>query len=287
MPQQIDISIIIVSYKCLGPLKECLDSIAAQDGISRQVIVVDNGSRDGTAEFLESLPIKKVILGKNIGFGAGVNLGQGMANGTHLLILNPDTILPPGTLKSLHDYACRTENVGLISPLMVSPDGTPQFSARSLPTRLDFLFGRGSPLFKLGLTREKQAGYIQCLSGAPISVPAVSATAAMIKTELFRSLGGFDQRFFMYLEDIDLCKRIGAERLGIWLLPDIKVIHGWRQSTRARPYFTSFHHHLSVLKYFMKHNANQPVRNLLLAAALSCGFLASSLLIFFGGGGRR
>jgi GT2 family glycosyltransferase len=287
LPQQIDISIIIVSYNCLGPLKVCLDSISAQDGVSREIIVVDNASSDGTAEFLNSLEIRKAVLQRNIGFGAGINLGQGSANGAFLFFLNPDTILPPGTLRSLYNCACRIEKAGLISPLITWADGTAQLSARGLPTRLDFLFGRGSPLFKLGFTGEMQAGYIQTFGEDPISVPAVSATAVMIKTELFRSLGGFDQRFFMYLEDIDLCKRIGMQGLGIWLLPEIKIIHGWRQSSKTRPYFTAFHHHLSVLKYFMKHYRNQPVRNLLLAVALAFGFLASSLLTFFGRGDRR
>jgi hypothetical protein len=287
LPSQIDISVVIVSYNCLESLKACLGSITAQEGITYEVIVVDNASDDGTREFLKCLKLNKTLLETNIGFGAGINLGASMAQGAFLFVLNPDTFLPPWTLKALYDFACENENAGLISPLIVWPNGAVQNSARSLPTRWDFLFGRGSPLFKLRITGERRAGYIEPTNDDPIVVPAVSATAAFIRAELFQSLGGFDSRFFMYLEDIDLCKRIGQRGMTIWLQPRVKVVHGWRQSSKTRPYFTSYHHHLSVLRYFRKHHPNQPIRNIMLAIVLSAGFLTSALLIAFGGGIKR
>lgn len=281
---KIDVSIVIVSYNCLGPLKECLESIAAQDGVTYEVIVVDNASNDGTAQFLKDRKTRGAFLENNIGFGAGINLGQNEATGEFLFILNPDTILPSGTLQALYDFANNNENTGLLSPLIIWPDGETQRSARKLPTRVDFLFGRGSPLFKLGITGEKHAGYIQISDNKPLRVPAISATAAFLRTGLFRSLGGFDSRFFMYLEDIDLCKRVAEQKLDIWLLPQIKVIHGWRQSSSGRPYFASFHHHISVYKYFRKHYPRQPVRNFLLLTVLIFGFMISLLIIAFGRG---
>jgi hypothetical protein len=287
LPSQIDISVIIVSYNCRNLLEECLRSVAAQEGVTHEIIVVDNASKDGAPEFLKSQGIKKMLSPQNVGFGVGANIAAGMADGDYLLILNPDTTLPPGTLKALRDFTCEVENAGLVSPSIVGLDGTVQRSARSLPTRLDFLFGRGSPLFKLGITGEKRAGYIESLDDGPARVPAVSATAAFIRADLFRSLGGFDPRFFMYLEDIDLCKRIGERGLDVWLHPGVKVIHGWGQSSKTRPYFTAFHHHLSVLKYFQKHYPRQPIRNLLLAIALALGFIVSSLLMLLGRGKRR
>jgi GT2 family glycosyltransferase len=86
----------------------------------------------------------------------------------------------------------------------------------------------------------------------------------------------------MYLEDIDLCRRLGQAGLEIWLHPGIKVVHGWRKSSRTRPYFALYHHHLSVLKYFAKYYPTQIMRNSLLAAILLIGFIFSSLLILIG-----
>jgi GT2 family glycosyltransferase len=238
---------------------------------------VDNDSRDGTKEFLDSLTIKKVISEKNRGFGAGVNIGRSMADGAYLFFLNPDTILPPGTLKSLHDFACQNPSAAIISPTIIWPDGKLQPHARHFPSRLDFFFGRGSPLFKLGITHERMAGYIEPSNG-PLKAPAVSATALFMISDLFRQLGGFDERFFMYLEDLDFCRRAAQAGYDIWLLPDIRVIHRWRQSSKGRPYFSSYHHHLSVLKYFGKHNRHQFLRNFTLLLALAAGFVVSSLM---------
>jgi GT2 family glycosyltransferase len=278
----VEISIIIVTFNSLDPLKACLKSIGGQEGVAFETIVVDNKSSDGTGEFLGTQNVRRILPEKNEGFGAGVNLGQALAAGRYLFILNPDTILPPFTLKALHSFAVRADNFGLISPLIVWPNGSIQPSARKLPTRFDFLFGRGSPLFKLGITGENRAGYIRTEDEYPAAVPAVSATALFIETALFRSLDGFDRRFFMYLEDIDLCRRISEKNLTIWLLPAVRVIHGWRQSSKMRPYFSAFHHHRSVFQYFAKYYPTQFIQNLLLAAALVVGFILSSALIFTG-----
>lgn len=282
MPGSINISVVIVSYECLGPLKECLGSLLNQGEISFEIIVVDNDSGDGTGEFLKSENIKSVLLYRNIGFGAAVNIGQLQAGGEYLFILNPDTVVPPGTLKSLYEFATATPGAGIVSPLIIWPDGTIQRSARQFPSRYDFLFGRGSPLFKLGLTGERQAGYIVAFDSGATTVPAVSATAAFIETALFRSLGCFDERYFLYLEDLDLCRRVAASGKDIWMLPEIKVAHAWRQSSGSRPYFASYHHHLSVYKYFRKFYPRQYARNFLLAIALTIGFIMNSILLIFG-----
>lgn len=278
-----DVSIIIVSFNSLGYLKECLASISRQEGVTFETIVIDNGSRDSTVEFLSAQSCKSIISPKNLGFGAAVNRGAEIASGEYLLVLNPDTVLPKDCLSQLCAYADHLGDFGLLSPSFVHPDGRIQPSARNYPSRIRFLISRGSPLFKLGISGDKDAGYLIPEGNDPIRVPAVSATALFIKRGLFRGIGGFDSRYFMYLEDLDLCRRLREMKLTIWLLPSIKVIHNWGQSSKTRPYFALFHHHLSVLKYFRKYHASQWLHNSLLAIALGCGILISSALVMFRG----
>jgi len=277
------ISCVIVGYRSLECLKSCIDSLRLQEDVDFEIIVVDNDSRDGTAEFLgESRNIKGVVLDRNRGFGAAVNIAAAEAEFKYLFILNPDTVVPSGTLKKLREAAESHPGFGLIAPALEYPDGRLQLSARAFPGRRDFLLSRGSPLFKLGITGEKKAGYISPVDDKPLEVPAVSATAIMVGTSLFTKIGGFDERFFMYLEDIDLCRRIREKGAPVILLPGVKVRHSWRKSSSRRPYFASFHHHLSVLKYFDKYEKNRILLNLGLAAALIFGFIYNVLVIALG-----
>lgn len=277
------ISCVIVGYRSLDCLKSCIESLRLQENVDFEIIVVDNDSRDGTAEFLgESRNIKSVVLDRNRGFGAAANIGAGEAEFKYLFILNPDTVVPSGALKKLRDAVESLPGFGLLAPVLEYPDGRVQLSARAFPGRRDFLLSRGSPLFKLGITGEKEAGYILPGGDEPLEVPAVSATAIMVRTSLFAEVGGFDERFFMYLEDIDLCRRIREKGSPVILLPEVKIRHSWRKSSSRRPYFASFHHHLSVIKYFSKYEKSRILLNFGLATALIFGFIYNVLVITFG-----
>lgn len=279
MPFQYQISSIIVSYNCLESLKACVRSLENQTGVESEIIVIDNGSNDGTVDFLKEREFKAILSQKNLGYGAAVNRAAKKAEGKYLFILNPDTELAPVSLETLHKYAESNPDVGLVSPSLRYPDGRIQLSARRFPRRRDFLLGRGSPLFLLGLTGEKEAGYIALDGDEPVNVPAVSATALLVRSELFRRIGGCDERFFLYLEDLDLCRNVRNMEFEIVLLPSVTVFHSWRESSRKRPYFSSFHHHLSVFKYYRKHYPNQWLYNLLLLFALVVGLVISSVTI--------
>ncbi len=280
MPPECDISIIIVSYNCLESLRKCLDSIAELTGASVETIVVDNDSRDGTNDYLRNDDRTTAIVSeKNLGFGAAVNLGAKQAHGRYLFILNPDTILPQDCLARFLDFVKLHPDFGLISPALLHPNGELQISAREFPSRRDLIFGRGSPLFRLGLVKEADAGYLSVTGEEPVEVPAVSATAVLINANLFDDVGGFDERFFMYMEDLDLCRRLSEKSLKIWILPTVKIQHAWRESSRVRPFFAAFQHHLSIYKYFKKYYSWQWLYNIGLAMALVAGFIASAGLI--------
>ena len=278
MPQDYDISVIIVSYNCLDSLKACIESLEGQQRVRLEMVVIDNDSSDGTAPFLEKRSLKHILSQKNLGFGAAVNRAAERAEGKFLFILNPDTIVPPLTLFKLLEYAGQDPQAGIVAPLLLRPDGRQQLSARRMPRRRDIMLGRGSPLHLFGLVAEDAAGYIINSGDDPMEVPAVSAGAILIEAALFRKLGGFDERFFLYMEDLDLCKRISRVNKKTVILPSVSVIHVWRQSSRQRPYFSSYHHHLSVYKYFVKHYPTQLPHNLLLLIALIAGLSITFVL---------
>ncbi len=279
MPFRYQISNIIVSYNCLESLKTCVASLEDQKGVESEMIVIDNGSNDDTDAFLKEQEFRTILSQKNLGYGAAVNQAAKNAEGKYLFILNPDTELPPTALDTIYRYAEDNPDVGLVSPCLRYPDGRLQLSARKSPRRRDFLLGRGSPPFLLGLTGEKEAGYIALDGDEPVDVPAVSATALFVRSELFQKIGGFDERFFLYLEDLDLCRRVGNMGFKVVLLPSVKVLHSWRKSSGKRPYFSSFHHHISVFKYFRKHYPDQWLSNLMLLSALVAGLVISSFII--------
>jgi GT2 family glycosyltransferase len=279
MTSDCDFSIIIVSYNCLSPLKQCLKSIEEQQGLRIETIVIDNNSKDNSPDFIKSQSVHSIFLDKNTGFGAAVNLASEKATGQFLLILNPDTILTANCCVSFLEFAAAQPKFGLASAHLIYPDGRTQISARKFPRRRDLFLGRGSPLYKMRLVKEADSGYFLELGDKPLEVPAISATALFVRADLFRELGGFDKRFFMYLEDLDLCKRVAERSLSVWILPQAKIIHAWRKSSATRPYFAAWCHHLSVYKYFRKHYSSQWCRNLVLAVALAAGFALTSGLI--------
>ena len=282
MPDRYVISTIVISYNCLGPLKDALNALKAQTGIDHEVIVVDNSSSDGTIEYLKNQSIKAIYSDINLGYGQAANLGAAEASGKYLFILNPDTVFGPITLAELYRFAESGEDIGLVSPLLLHTDGSLQVTSRKLPERLDFFLGRGSPLFKLGLTDESAAGYIMPHGDKPLEIPTVSATALLINRGLFNKIGGFDRRYFLYLEDIDLCRRVAEAGLKVILLPTVTITHSWRGSSRKRPFFAIYHHHRSVWKYFRKYYPGEWIYNSLLLIALCCGFIISSLLAALG-----
>lgn len=279
MPFRYLISNIIVSYNCLESLKTCVRSLEDQKGVESEIIVIDNDSNDGTVAFLKKQKFKTILSEKNLGYGAAVNQAAKKADGEYLFILNPDTELHSTSLEIIYKYTRDNPDVGLVSPVLRYPDGRFQLSARRFPKRRDFLLGRGSPLFLLGLTGEKEAGYISPDGDEAMDVPAVSATALFVRSELYQKIGGCDERFFLYLEDLDLCRRVRNIGLRVALLPSVTVFHSWRKSSRKRPYFSSFHHHLSVFKYYRKHYPRQWLYNLMLLSALATGLVISFVLI--------
>jgi len=232
-----DLSILIVTYNSAKLIGRLLDHLGQElQGLAAEVIVIDNASRDSTAELVaQSYPWVKLIASQdNLGFAAGNNLAANQASGRYLLLLNPDAIPHAGSLRLGLTTLAETAEVGLAGGELIGADGSRQPSARMFPTLRDELFTLSglaarypqSPLFAR-LDRRwadpDQDAVVDWIPGAFVFIP----------TEVFRRLGGFDERFFMYYEEVDLCRRMQQTGLKILYWPQLKAMHIGGESAKT------------------------------------------------------
>jgi GT2 family glycosyltransferase/lipopolysaccharide/colanic/teichoic acid biosynthesis glycosyltransferase len=235
--QKTDLTIIIVNYNVKEFLANCLQSIRrAKGSLNLQIIVVDNASTDGSASFLEHrFPEVKFIWNEeNKGFGKANNQAIQLAEGECTLLLNPDTLLQEDTLITLFSHMKENPQTAACGCKILNPDGTyaPE-SRRSVPTV-------SSAIYKaLGLTslfpESRLFGnyYLGWQSeDTPGKIPVLSGSFMFYRTDVLKELGGFDERFFMYGEDIDLCYRTTALGYDIDYVPQTSIIHYKGESTK-------------------------------------------------------
>jgi N-acetylglucosaminyl-diphospho-decaprenol L-rhamnosyltransferase len=234
-----DLSVLIVSYnsaQLLGPLLEQLQQEFERSALQAEVVLVDNASRDGSAERVRrDFPWVRLIASRsNRGFAAANNLAAQHARGRHLLLLNPDALPAAGSLRRGVELMDSHPQVGLGGGELLGTDGSRQPSARMFPRLRDELFtltglaGR-HPYSRLfgHLDRRwadpEQASPVDWIPGAFVFIPAA----------LFRRLGGFDERFFMYYEEVDLCRRLAQAGYAVHYWPELKAVHIGGASART------------------------------------------------------
>jgi len=254
------VSVIIVSYNVRSYLAHSIDAILKSTHQLLEIIVVDNHSYDGTCDYLkenyqdiESLHV--ISNNENVGFGKAVNQGSKVASGEYMMILNPDTIIEENTISTLVDYLDKNKNVGMVGPKILNADGTLQLACkRSFPTikvalpkllGLDRIFPRSEWAGKYNLTY---------LDPEKINkVDAISGSCMLIRSIIFKEINGFDEKFFMFGEDLDICKRVWENNYEIHYLPKTKIIHYKGESVKTAPYDSreAFYHSMNV--YINKH----------------------------------
>jgi len=201
-----------------------------------QIVVVDSGSFDGCCEMLEAefSEVEFIQSLENIGFGRSNNLGFQHVNGDYLLLLNPDTELKPHAIATLMEAIQELPAAGLVSPRLINTDGLLQTSCvQSLPTPLNQaldceLLRRLFPSSRLWGNKAAFA------ASEPIEVEAVSGAAMLLRSDIFRLVGGFSAGFFMYGEDMDLCAKLRQRGLKIYHVPGATVVHHGGGSSSAQ-----------------------------------------------------
>jgi GT2 family glycosyltransferase len=265
--QQLDLSILIVTYNSARFIGACLEAIEATVvDHSYEVIVVDNASSDGTVARVraEHPRVRLLQMGHNAGFAAANNRGYAQSSGRNVLLLNGDAVVQPNALDVLTQFLDANPGVGVVAPRLENPDGSDQGTARSFPTPAAALFGRRSPLRRAFPENRFSRRYLSGLDrdgeGA-FAVDWVSGACLMIRSDLAQRIGLLDERFFMYWEDADLCRRVARAAYGVWCVPAARVVHtegssssgGWppRQVRRF---------HRSAYRYYAKHHLAGPKR---------------------------
>jgi GT2 family glycosyltransferase len=222
------VAVVIPSWNSLGLLPRCLDSLSNQ-GVELELLVVDNGSTDGSVEYLRERGVPHVPLPRNIGFAAAVNLGAARVGAEAVLSLNADTALDPGCVGALAAALAADPKLGGAQPRILQLDGDSEGEAGSAR-----LYSAGQALTRDGRALELGAGQEQ-----PARVPAehevfgVCGAACLLRRELFERLGGYDERYFAFYEDVDLNVRARIAGWRFAYVPDAVVWHVGNASWQA------------------------------------------------------
>jgi GT2 family glycosyltransferase len=279
-----DVSICMVALNCRGVLENCLASLRASDpSVTREVIVIDNGSTDGTAEWLRRAypAVRLVENGRNVGFTRGTNQSIRLSQGRYILWLNTDTILRADTLRRLVAFFDAEPRAGIVGPKVLNPDGSfqPQCK-RGLPTPAASLF------YMLGLHRRWPASHTagQYLltylpEDQPARVEAVSGCCLMARREVWTEIGPLDEAIFAFGEDIDWCVRANRAGWDVWYNPAAQIVHLKGQGgVHSKPYAKARGMHQGMWVFYRKHLIDRyaaPVTGLVwlgiaISFALSC-----------------
>jgi N-acetylglucosaminyl-diphospho-decaprenol L-rhamnosyltransferase len=253
-----DVSVVIVSYESRALLERCLAALAADAGrvASREVIVVDQASQDGTAAWLaaEQPDVRVVALPHNIGFGAGNNRGAAVASGRWLLLLNSDAFVRPGAVDELVRFAEARPAIGAAGPRLLWPDGRLQRSCRRFPTvfriATEYLYLR-----KLGPRSRILNGFYcgEFAHDEPWRVDWLTGACLLVRRDLYERLGGFDEAFFLYSEEVDLLCRAAQLGAETWYDPAAEVVHVWGGTAGRASAPTLQEQARSHVRYLAKH----------------------------------
>ncbi len=254
-----DISVVIVNFNAGEDLRRCLDSLAAGlAGLSWTGVVVDNQSADGSERAVADFapPVALVRNAVNVGFGAGVNRGAAATDSRLLLVINPDCRLFPGSVARLGRELDAHSRCAVVAPAILNEDGTLQGNARGDPTMFTGLFGRSTLLRRVFPGSKIARRNVVTTAGAgesSVAVDWVSGACMLVRRDVFERCGGFDERYFLYWEDADLCRRIRSEGFEIRYHPVPAATHVVARCSRADAARATREFHRSAYRYYRTH----------------------------------
>jgi GT2 family glycosyltransferase len=234
----VDISIIIVNWNVKDLLRDCLRSVqaalAAAPQLAAEIIVVDSASGDGSPQMVrDEFPQAQLIASEtNLGYAGGNNAGAAAAQGRHLFLLNPDTVVQPDALARLVEFMTAHPQAGAVGPQLRWPDGAVQSSRRRFPTHGSLFWE--STLLGQWFPRNRHARRYHCAdlpADRPQRVDWVVGAAILIRREAWQQVGPIDEGYFMYFEETDWCRRAAAAGWEIHYRPEAIVTHFEGQSS--------------------------------------------------------
>lgn len=280
------ISFVIVSWNVRDQLRRCLESILhaqKRTGEAYEIVVIDNASSDKSAQMVTSLfpSVRLIKNDTNVGFAAACNQGAAIATGSYLFFLNPDTELMADGVGCLRDFLLEQPNVGIVAPKLLYEDGELQPSVRRYPTALVMVF----LLLKLHRFLSwtvvwRRYMYNNFDYQSLRAVDQVMGAAMLMPKNIFDKLNGFDSGFFIWFEEVDLCKRVKEAGYLVFFNPEVTIVHTrsksfaqqniiWRQRQFSR----------SARWYASKHFSNLGYLSVWIASWVAIGISVSMMPI--------
>jgi len=240
------VAIVIVSYNARADLERCLESLhAPPPQVDHEIVVVDNHSSDGSVEAVRRWPDVRVIaLDANVGFARANNIALRATASADVLLLNGDTIVPAGAVDRLVAELDREPAVAVVGPRLVDGSG-----------RAELSFGRMiGPLNELRQKRLARSPEVERLTRERHYPDWVSGACLLVRRADAEAVGGLDERFFMYTEDVDFCAAIRARGRRVLFTPDVEIVHLRGRSAASAPAATSTAYRRSQIAFYEKHH---------------------------------
>jgi N-acetylglucosaminyl-diphospho-decaprenol L-rhamnosyltransferase len=244
------LSVIVVSADSGASLRDCVNSVLACT-TSLELLLIDNASSDGIPQAIaraheNDARLKLIYNRVNLGFGPAVNRAAAQAHGQVFLILNPDCLLEQSALQRLLDVLNQEQKAGLVGAVVCDASGVP-----------DPASFRRDPIMQRALaTMFKQGGegvnFVGQMPDYVVDAEAVSGAVMLMSRRVFEWLNGFDEKYFLHCEDLDMCRRVRDGGWRVILAGDVRVLHGKGGSSRHRPVFVSYHKHRGMWRWFRK-----------------------------------
>ena len=246
-----NVSAIVINYNARQHLLECVRSLRAE-GV-KDIVVADNDSSDGSREALrrDDRDARFVPTGGNHGYGGGANRGADCVRGDAeaFLVMNPDTVLHPGAVKAMVEALEADDGVGIVGPRLENPDGSLYPSARKVPSIAESLGHGFLGLFAPSNRWTRRYRMVDVPIDDARQVDWVSGACFLIRRSCWDDLSGFDESYFMFLEDVDLCSRAAAHGWKVVFEPAARVTHVVGVSRARRPYRMALEHHRSLMRF--------------------------------------
>jgi GT2 family glycosyltransferase len=244
----------IVVYKNNASELSALLNCIAMSSMAMQTIIVDNSPSDELREIVDGFGAEYVWTGKNLGFGAGHNVALNKTIGTakYHLALNPDVTFESDVIEAMYEFMENHPAVGLAMPRVLHQDGSEQHLCKLLPTPFDlflrrFLGSAGKELFGTIWDQYQLRNHDLTITH---EIPNLSGCFMFMRTSILKKMGVFDERYFMYLEDTDLCRRIGSASQTVFY-PHVAIVHGYAKGSYQNKKLLMYHIQ-SAIKYFSK-----------------------------------
>lgn len=244
-------AVVVVNYESGSVLARGVASLEGEG--PAELVVVDNGSTDGSVDELRRGCPGVVVIdpGRNLGYGAAANRGVAATRSELILVCNPDLSVIPGALTEMVRALDSDPTIAVVGPLIRTPEGDRYPSARQFPSMIDAaghaMLGQFAP--QNPFTRAYQHADLALEVDTVSPVDWVSGSCFLVRREAFEQVGGFDERYFMYLEEVDLCWRLGKVGWRVVYAPAAVVNHQQGVSTNRHPYRMILEHHRSLLRF--------------------------------------